>query len=289
MLDILFKAASETLLSFGKNPYNALGGKLGFIAILHTWDQLLNAHYHLHCLIPGGAISDDCTSWIPCKQHYLFNEEALSLVFRSNYIQHMSQAYHNGQLMFSGVSAPYRKPQGFKKLKNILYSKKWVVNVQKPIRRPQYVLEYLGRYTHRMAISNHRILSLKHGMVTFTYKNRQTNMIKQTTIPAVEFIRRFLLHTLPKGFVRIRHFGFLANRNKTETIKKIRRLFKLPPDTRNNAVKSIGKMIKELTGIDITLCPYCNKGKMIAVGEIPGYTTISPNEIIRPPNLRKTA
>jgi hypothetical protein len=289
MLDILFKAASETLLRFGENPHNGLGGKLGFIAIMHTWDQLLNCHYHLHCLIPGGALSEDWASWIPCKNQYLFNEEAMSLVFRGTFIEYMSQAYRNGQLRFSGISAPYQRPEGFQKLRDILYAKPWVVNMQKPINRPEGVLEYLGRYTHRVAISNHRIVSLNDGMVTFTYKNRKTNQITQATVSAVEFIRRFLLHALPKGFVRIRHFGFLANRNKAEHIKKLRRVLELPLDTEPYDPQSIEELIHKLTGIDLTLCPCCKKGKMILVGEIPKYTGICPNDIIRPPDLRNTA
>lgn len=289
MLDTLFKAASETLLRFGENPHNGLGGKLGFIAIVHTWDQLLNCHYHLHCLIPGGALSEDWASWTPCKNQYLFNEEAMSLVFRGTFIEYMSQAYRNGQLRFSGISAPYQRPEGFQKLRDILYAKPWVVNMQKPINRPEGVLEYLGRYTHRVAISNHRIVSLNDGMVTFTYKNRKTNQITQATVSAVEFIRRFLLHALPKGFVRIRHFGFLANRNKAEHIKKLRRVLELPLDTEPHDPQSIEELIQSLTGIDLTLCPCCKKGKMILVGEIPKYTGICPNDIIRPPDLRNTA
>ena len=289
MLDILFKAASETLLSFGKNPDNGLGGKLGFIAMAHTWDQLLNCHYHLHCLIPGGALSEDWSSWIPCKNNYLFTVEALSLVFRGKYIHYMTQAYRNGELRFSGISAPYQTPEGFQRLKDILYGKPWVVNVQKPIKHPEGVLAYFGRYTHRVAISNHRIVSLKDGMVTFTYKRRTTNQIKQSTISAVEFIRRFLLHTLPKGFVKIRHFGFLANRDKAEKIEKVRRLFGVPSQRGNPASKSVEEMMHTLTGIDITRCPCCKKGKMIVVGEIPLHTGICPNDIIRPPDLRKTA
>ena len=289
MLDILFKAASETLLSFAENPHNGLGGKLGFIAIVHTWDQLLNAHYHLHCLIPGGALSEDWTSWIPCKNQYLFNEEALSLVFRGKYIDYMTQAYQSGQLRFSGISAAYQRPEGFQELRDILYAKPWVVNVQTPINRPEGVLEYLGRYTHRVAISNHRLISLKDGVVTFIYKNRETKEMKQTTISAVEFIRRFLLHVLPKGFVRIRHFGFLANRNKAEHIEKLRRVFELPLDTETDDPQSIEELVHKLTGIDLTLCPCCKRGTMILVGELPKYTGICPNDIIRPPDLRNTA
>jgi hypothetical protein len=268
MLNILFKAVSQTLLAFGENPKNRLGGKLGFIAILHTWDQHLNVHFHLHCLIPGGVLKTD-GSWKPCKRAYLFNVEALSQAFRGKFLDYMTKAYQDGKLKFPGVTSPFERPERFKQLKESLYSKKWVVYIQKPIKRPEYVLEYLGRYTHRVAISNHRIVSVRDGMVTFKYKNRDTNRTMSCTITAIEFIRRFLLHTLSKGFVRIRHFGFLSNRHKTDNIKKIRKFLGRSAEGDKIIKQSIEEMMFKLTGIDITLCPCCKKGKMRAVFEIP--------------------
>jgi hypothetical protein len=283
MLGILFKAVSETLLAFGRNPQNGLGGKLGFVAILHTWDQLLNAHFHLHCLTPGGAVSDDWTRWIACKNDYLFNHEALSLVFRGKFINHMNRAYKKGKLHFTASCASYQTPQGFKKFTDSLYSNKWVVHVKEPIKRSEYVLEYLGRYTHRVAISNHRLVSLKDGKVTFTYKNRKTQQIQQSTIEAVDFIRRFLLHALPNGFVKIRHYGFLANRNRRKNLTKIRQLHALP-QIGKIAEKSVEQMMLSLTGNNINLCPCCGKGKMQVIGELPKYTGICAKNIIRPPD-----
>jgi len=283
MINILFKSVSETLLTFGRNPQNSLGGKLGFIAILHTWDQLLNAHFHLHCLIPGGAVSEDCSEWIPCKHDYLFSHEALSLVFRGKFIDHLNTAYKKGKLHFTGKCVSYKSPQGFKKLINSLYSKNWVVHLKEPIKHSEYVLEYLGRYTHRVAISNHRLVSLEDGKVTFTYKNRKTEQIQQTTIDAVEFIRRFLLHALPSGFVKIRHYGFLANRNRRRNLTKIRQLHALP-QMEKIAEKSVEKMMQFLTGNDITLCPCCGKGKMQIILDIPKYNGICAKDIIRPPD-----
>ena len=166
MLNILFKAVSQTLLEFGQNPRNGLGGKLGFIAILHTWDQQLNAHFHLHCLIPGGVLKTD-GSWENTQKAYLFNVKAMSEVFRGKFLDLMTKAYRK-----KGFVSPLN-PDQFKKLKESLYSKNWVVYIQKPIKRPEYVLEYLGRYTHRVAISNHRIISVDDGKVTFKYKNRK--------------------------------------------------------------------------------------------------------------------
>jgi hypothetical protein len=283
MLGILFKAVSETLLAFGRNPQNGLGGKLGFVAILHTWDQLLNAHFHLHCLTPGGAVSDDWTRWIACKNDYLFNHEALSLVFRGKFINHMNRAYKKGKLHFTASCASYQTPQGFKKFTDSLYSNKWVVHVKEPIKRSEYVLEYLGRYTHRVAISNHRLVSFEDGKVTFTYKNRKTQQIQQSTIEAVEFIRRFLLHALPNGFVKIRHYGFLANRNRRKNLTKIRQLHTLP-QIGKIAEKSVEQMMLSLTGNNINLCPCCGKGKMQVIGELPKYTGICAKNIIRPPD-----
>ncbi len=283
MLNILFKSVSQTLLCFGKNPKNALGGKLGFIAILHTWDQLLNAHFHLHCLTAGGAVSDDWSRWLPCKNNYLFNRQALSLVFRAKFIDYMTNAYKSGKLQFPGNCAPYQSPKGFKQLIDRLYTHPWVVYVKDPIKQCQHVLEYVARYTHRVAIANHRIVSLQNGQVTFTYKNRKTKNIQQTTINAVEFIRRFLLHALPPAFVKIRHYGFLANRNRTKNLAKIRQLHGLP-ETEKNAQKSVQEMMLTLNGIDINQCPCCEKGKMQIIAQIPQGTGLCANDIIRPPN-----
>jgi len=288
MLNILFKAVSQTLLAFGESPKNKLAGKLGFIAILHTWDQRLNAHFHLHCLIPGGVLKTD-GSFKPCKRAYLFNVKALSQVFRGKFLDYMTQAYQDGQLTFPGTCSPFEKPERFNQLKDSLYSKKWVVYIQKPIKHPEYVLEYLGRYTHRVAISNHRIVSIQDGMVTFTYKNRDTQKTMPCTITTVEFIRRFLLHSLPIGFMRIRHFGFLSNRHKAENIKKIRTFLGESAELNKDACQSIEDIMFQLTGIHITLCPHCKKGKMRVVSELPKNTHSTATQIIRPAILQKAA
>jgi hypothetical protein len=289
MLNILFKSVAETLLSFGKNPKKGLNGKLGFISVLHTWDQLLQTHFHLHCLVPGGAVSEDWQNWHPCKKKYLFNVKALSLVFRGKFIDHLRAAYKQDKLYFPGILAPLKNPGRFKQLINSLYGKKWVVYIKKPIERPEFIIKYLGRYTHRVAISNQRILSLKEGMVTFTRKNRDINKIIKETIPAVEFIRRFLLHALPKKFVRIRHYGYLSSRNKKQHLAQIRKLMGVSVTVTKSIEKSVQEIMLELTGVDISLCPCCRKGKMKQVGEIALYTGRSGYDVIRPPNLRITA
>ncbi len=177
MFNILFAAASKTLLTFSENELNGIPG---FLAILHTWDQKLKAHFHLHCIIAGGVVSKDLQKWMACKNDYLFNQDALSLVFRGKFIDRMTQACKNGKLKFADSS--------YKKLRNMLFTKKWVVSVRDPIKRPEHVLEYLARYTHRVAIANSRIKTLKDGMVTFTAKNRKKNCTEPITISAVEFI-----------------------------------------------------------------------------------------------------
>jgi hypothetical protein len=256
MLNCLFKAAAKTLLSFGQNKLN---GKLGFIAILHTWDQKLNAHFHLHCLVAGGALSKDQKHWIPCKENYLFNKKALSVVFRGKFIERMGNTRRCEKLKFSGK---------YHQLKNQLYTKNWIVDVRDPVKQPEQVLEYMARYTHRVAIANSRINSLKHGRVTFSVKNRKKNRTEPITITATEFIRRFLLHSLPNGFVRIRHYGFLANRNRTANLNTINCLMGSSVSLKKQMVL-LEKMMLKLTGIDITICPCCNKGKMQLLAELP--------------------
>ena len=267
MLNILFTAASKTLLTFGKDKFN---GTLGFLAVLHTWDQKLKAHFHLHCLLAGGAVSKDKERWLPVKNDYLFNEEALSRVFRGKFMERMGHARKTGMFKFTG--------KAYGNFKRLLYTKNWVVSVRDPVQRPEHVLEYLARYTHRVAIANSRIKKLENGMVFFTAKNRKKQKTETITITAVEFIRRFLLHSLPKGFVRIRHYGFLANRNRNENLNAIRQLMGLPAPLEKK-ITPIEEMMLQLTGIDITVCPCCSKGKMQFFAEIPKGRARPPNPV----------
>jgi hypothetical protein len=254
-------------LTFG---HNELNGYLGFLAVLHTWDQKLNAHFHLHCLVAGGAMSTDKKRWRPIKNDYLFNEEALSQVFRGKFMQRFKKARKTGAFKFVGRS--------FGNFKNKLYAKNWVVSVREPVKRPENVLEYLGRYTHRVAIANSRIKKLENGVVSFTAKNRKEDRTEIITISAVEFIRRFLLHSLPKGFVRIRHYGFLANRNRNENLKIIRGLLGLSA-LPEKEVTSLEERMLQLTGTDITACPFCSEGKMKFFGEIPKSRPRPPDHL----------
>lgn len=287
MLNILFRSVSETLLQFGKNPENGLGGKLGIITFLHTWDQKLLDHFHVHGLVPGGVISENGDEWIGCKNSYLFPERALSKVFRGKFMDYFEKAYENGELTFHGDTRKHGTATGFKALKSVLWSKQWVVDIEDPIEKPEYVLEYAGRYTHRVAISNYRILGLSDGKVTFSYKNRKKGITETTTIDAVEFIRRFLLHVLPKGFMRIRHYGFLANRCKKDNLRKCRELMVVSPEQDEVVEKTVRELMLQLTGKDIYKCPFCNKGTMRKVSPIPKRTGQNPYDIIHPPEIRE--
>ena len=268
MFNILFAAASKTLLTFGKDNLN---GTPGFLAVLHTWNQKLNAHFHLHCLVAGGALSKDKKRWLPVENDYLFNKEALSRVFLGKFMKRLKHARKTGALKFTG---------GFySNLKKMLYAKNWVVSVREPVKRPDHVLEYLARYTHRVAIANSRIKKLEKGMVSFTAKNRKKKRTETITITAVEFIRRFLLHSLPRGFVRIRHYGFLANRNRNENLNAIRQLMGLSA-LPEKEVTTLEEMMLQLTGTDITSCPCCSKGEMHFFAEIPKSRARPPSRLI---------
>ena len=269
MFNILFAAASQTLLNFSENEFN---GTPGFLAILHSWDQKLLDHFHLHCIIAAGVVSKHGRRWMAVKNDYLFNQDALALVFRGKFIDRMSQACQNGNLKFADDS--------YHKLKNTLFAKKWVVSVREPVKRPEYVLEYLARYTHRVAIANSHIKALEDGMVTFTAKNRKKNCTEPITISAVEFIRRFLLHSLPKGFVKIRHYGFLANRNRAKNLKTIRLLMGLAAPAVAD-ILTLEEMMQKIAGIDITRCPCCNTGKMQFYAEMLQYRARAPDSRLR--------
>ena len=254
-LSLLFKAVSETLLEFGQTR---LKGTLGIIAVLHTWDQTLNDHFHLHCLIPGGALSLDQSRWIAARPNFLFAAKALSVVFRGKFLDLLTQAGEKGR-----IETPSERLKALRK-------KNWIVYAKKPFGSPRTVLDYLGRYTHRVALSNERILSVQSGQVTFTYRDRKDkDRLKSMTLDAQEFIRRFLLHVLPDGFMRIRHFGFLANRTKKHVLPQCRKLLGLSAALPELPKKSAHDLLLELTGIDLSRCPRCQKGTLIVVGELP--------------------
>ncbi len=282
MINILFRSVSETLLQFGENRQNGLGGKLGFMTFLHTWDQKILDHFHIHCIIPAGALCKSGKKWIDCNYDFLFPEQALARVFRGKFMDYFEQAYKKKELIFAGKTKEFARSDGFYQLKTLLWSKNWVVDVEPAIENPDHVIEYVGRYTHRVAIANHRILDLSHGKVAFSYKDRKKATMETMTIDAVEFIRRFLLHVLPKGLMRIRHYGFLANRCKNGNLKKCRKLLGLEPSGKIVLTKTVGEIMLDKTGTDITKCPFCKQGTLIVVSAIPKHSGINPYEIIHP-------
>jgi predicted Zn-ribbon and HTH transcriptional regulator len=268
--NILFAAVNQTLQAFAKDPQWKLEGRLGFISVLHTWSQTLIDHFHLHCLIPAGALSFAKDRWIPASDNYLFKITSLAKEFRKRYLKLLSGAYLKDQLVFTKKTAALESKQNFQQLTNSVSKKKWIAYAKRPFAGPQQVLEYLGRYTHRVAISNNRIISIDNGRVTFTYKDRQKdNEIKKMSLDADEFIRRFLLHVLPKGLIKIRYFGFLAHTNKKKDIALIRKLIDPDATLPEKIDESISEMMLRLTGIDISCCPKCKKGKMIRIRNLP--------------------
>ena len=258
VLALLFKAVSETLIEFGRSH---LGGTLGIIAVLHTWDQTLKDHFHLHCLVPAGALSFDYSRWIAARNNFLFPISALSRVFRGKFLALLGQARQRGKIavLQSDSKAPRQK--------------NWVVYAKKPFGSPQTVLDYLGRYTHRVALSNERILRIENDQVTLSYRDRKDGDRKKTmTLGAHEFIRRFLLHVLPDGFMRIRHFGFLANRAKKQALARCRKLLDLDPALPHCSVESAKNLLLKITGVDLTRCPCCHEGTMIVVADFPAFS-----------------
>ena len=269
-LNILFAAVNETLQAFAKDPEWRLEGRLGFICVLHTWSQTLIDHFHLHCLIPAGALSFAKDRWIPAKDNFLFKITSLAKEFRKRYLNFLSKAYLKNELIFTEKTADFKSIQNFQGLITALSNTEWLAYAKRPFSGPEQVLEYLGRYTHRVAISNNRIIAIDNGSVTFTYRDRKTdNEIKEMTLDANEFIRRFLLHVLPKGLIKIRYFGFLSHTNKNKQIPLIRQFIDPDATLPEKVKESLCEMMLRLTGVDITCCPKCKRGKMIKIRKLP--------------------
>src|SRR3974390_1505604 len=213
--DLLFRTTAETLLEVARNPEH-LGAEIGFFSVLHTWSQKLTAHPHVHCVVPAGGLSPDHTRWIRSRDNYFLPKEVLAELFRGKFVDALKEAFQNGQLHFHGDLKLLAQPEIFAAWLRPLHRQDWVVYLKRPFGGPAYVVQYLARYTHRVAISNHRLVSFKDGQVTFRWRDSaHHNEQKLMTLSVDEFLRRFLLHILPKGFVRIRNFGFLANRRRS--------------------------------------------------------------------------
>jgi len=259
---LLFRAVAATLTTFGRDPRH-LGGDLGGTAILHTWGQNLSQHLHLHCVVPGGALSPDGACWIAAPPGFLFPVRALAQVFRGKYLAGLRRAFQTQKLVFAGSVAGLAEPAAFASWLADLRAHAWVVYAKRPLGGPTQVLDYLGRYTHRVALSNERLVSHTDGLVRFRWKDyADDSRVKIMTLAAEEFIRRFLLHVVPGGFVRIRHFGFLANRTRRAKLARCRALLGpslLPPAAQ---IESVAALMLRLTGLDIARCPRCPQGRL---------------------------
>jgi predicted Zn-ribbon and HTH transcriptional regulator len=265
MLNNLFTAVNQTLHAFARDPQWKVNGQLGFISVLHTWSQKLTDHFHIHCLIAGGALSFDKRHWKPSNKSYLFRVQSLSKEFKKRYLGLFEKAYLNDEL-----TVKYKTKREFNSFIQSLFKIKWLTYAKRPFAGPEQVLEYLGRYTHRVAISNNRIQSIDNDQVSFKYRDRtDNNTVKIMTVSAHEFIRRFLLHVLPENFMKIRYFGFLSHRNKKQAVRMIRQLIDPDSELPEKIEETYLEMMQRLTGKDLLCCPNCKKGRMTIIKELP--------------------
>jgi hypothetical protein len=268
---ILFRTASETLLTIAQDPKH-LGARIGFFAILHTWGQNLLHHPHLHCVVPGGGLSADGSRWIASKPGFFLPVRVLSRLFRRLFLEALQQAFDKGQLNFFGDLEPLQDPAAFSRHLAPLRNCEWVVYAKTPFGGPQQALDYLGRYTHRVAISNQRLLSMDGGQVSFRWKDyRHPGKLKTMTLAVGEFIRRFLLHALPPGFQRIRHYGLLSNCRRNSSLTLCRQLLATPAAGLLPLPRDYKDLYEALTARSLTRCPRCGTGTMVRVQILAAY------------------
>jgi putative transposase/transposase-like zinc-binding protein len=270
---ILFRTVSETLLTLARDPKH-LGAEIGFFAILHTWGQNLLHHPHLHCVVPGGGLSPGYERWIGCRPGFFIHVRVLSSLFRRLFLEALEEAFREGKLQLFGELESLRDPHAFARYLAPWSKRKWVVYAKPPFGGPQQALAYLGRYTHRVALSNERIQQVHQGRVTFQwkdYRHKHSDKSRSMTLDADEFIRRFLIHILPPGFQRIRHFGFLANRHRQEKVALCRKLLAPASQWLPHAAQCALFLLVLIAASRSRSCPQCRCGEMIRVGFVPGY------------------
>jgi hypothetical protein len=281
--DILFKSGTETLRELGLDPKH-LGAEIGIIAILHTWGQTLMDHPHLHCIVPCGGLSDDSKKWLlprksTKKKKFFVHVNVISDLFKKKFLYYFKGLYLRGRLKFVGKIKDLGTRQEFEKLCDTLFKKNWITYLKKPFGDPEQVIEYLGKYTHRVAISNERIVKLEDGRVTFSYRDyRNGNKNKQMTLDVFEFIRRFLLHILPFKYFKIRYYGLFSNRNRKKKIKICKEILGSLCNDKEELSKteSWEELLFRLTGKDPRICPRCGKGRMVRKGELSPVTNLPP-------------
>jgi Putative transposase/Transposase zinc-binding domain len=252
LYDLLFRTSAETLLEVARDPKH-LGAEIGFFSVLHTWSQQLKIHPHVHCVAPAGGFSPDRARWVCSRKNYFLPKNVLRRIFRGKFVDALKQAFQDGQLRFEGNLKLLAKPKIFAAWLRPLHRQDWVVYLKPPFGGPEYVLQYLGRYTHRVAISNHRLVSFADGQVTFRWRDSaHHNEQKLTALSHDKFLRRFLLHILPQGFVRIRHFGFLACRRRSTTLPLCFQLLGVAPEALTEQHTSSTEDVP-----DLYRCPKC--------------------------------
>jgi Putative transposase/Transposase zinc-binding domain len=268
---ILFRAAAETLRTIAADPKH-LGAQIGFFAVLHTWGSNLLHHPHLHCVVSGGGLSADGSQWICCRNGFFLSVRVLSRLFRRLFLEQLCNAFDAGNLEFFSSLESLRNPSAFRNYLAPLREVEWVIYAKRPFAGPEQVLDYVGRYTHRVAISNNRLLDIAEGKVSFCYKDyRHEAQQKTMTLQAEEFIRRFLLHVLPEGFQRIRYYGFLANPYRQQKLARCRDLLgtSQPEPAASKVNKDYRDRYEELTGSTLWQCPVCHQGRMLMIEILP--------------------
>ena len=262
MYDIFFRCVSETLKELGTDK-KWIGALIGFIAVFHTWGQSLIYHPHIHCIVTGGGLSFDRKRWVHVRKDFLFPVKVIGKLFRGKFLSYLKKEYLSGKISNAG------KKNEFNSLLHNLYSINWVVYAKPPFKKPETVFEYLARYTHRIAISNQRIIKMENDKVHFHWRDyADGNKKKIMVLDAHEFIRRFLLHVLPKKFVKIRHYGLLSNRNRRSLLKVCRSLLRVNPQHHESMVEQWKQALLRITGFDMDRCPCCGVGNMVLVREI---------------------
>lgn len=269
---ILFRMTAETLTTIAADPEH-LGAEIGFFAVLHSWGQNLLFHPHLHCVVPGGGLSPDGQRWIACAPNFFLPVRVLSRLFRRLFLESLQEAFDSGKLQFLGRLEPLCERLTFVRHLAELKQQEWVVYAKSPFAGPQQVLDYVGRYTHRVAISNNRLLDSENDQVRFQWKDyRIGGDVKTMTLSADEFIRRFLLHVLPNGFQRIRYYGFLGNRYRQAKLAQCRRLLGMHESDQPHvepAEEDYRDQYEDLTGTSLRECPQCKRGRMVLVALLP--------------------
>lgn len=271
--DILFRATAETLTTIAADPQH-LGAQIGFFAVLHSWGQNLQFHPHLHCVVPGGGLSPDNQRWIHCRPDFFLPVRVLSRLFRRLFLESLQKAFDSGKLQFFGALEPLRERLAFVRQLARAKASEWVVYAKRPFAGPQQVLDYVGRYTHRVAISNNRLLDIEKDQVRFRWKDYRTgDQNKVMTLSADEFIRRFLLHVLPSGLQRIRYYGLLGNRYRQEKLERCRHLLgmQISVPQATSPEKNYCDRYEQITGSSLRQCPQCQHGRMVLIAILPRF------------------